>query len=408
MERFKKIELVFVEMEFRESRLKVGRLALNQNKIWFEYHPEFKLEISPFMLPVSPGVKPCKSQPFDGLFGVFNDSLPDGWGKLLLDRSIMEKGIPHQSLSPLDRLAFVGANGMGALTYKPDYGEESQDQSVLNLSHLADEIEQIIEGESGEVLHELYEMGGSSAGARPKVVVAYDSQNNQIQKNAGLLPKGFEHWLIKFQSRSDIPDMSKIEYAYSVMAKAAGIEMSETKLFQGVKSQSWFGTKRFDREGDKRVHMHTISGLLHASHRIPSLDYAVLMNCALELENNIKEAEKLFRLACFNVFAHNRDDHGKNFSFLMNEKGQWKFSPAYDLTFSYGPGGQHCTTILKEGANPSRQNLINLAKMFSLNKGKQIIEEVRDAISQWSVIAGEIEISRQTTKLIQKEMNKIE
>jgi serine/threonine-protein kinase HipA len=401
-------EIIHIALDFGSTEVKVGRMAQSRNQIWFEYDPTFResgMEISPLQIPLAAGVTHANYRPFEGLYGVFNDSLPDGWGRLLLDRALTNKGIAPQSLGALDRLAYVGRRGMGALVYYPEINLHQADEASLDLNTLADEMQQVLGGETNELLDHLYQLGGSSAGARPKIVAGYHPQENKLLHGQQALPEGFEHWLIKFPSSSDMQDIAMIEFAYAKMAAAAGIEMAETKLFQGSKGRMYFGTRRFDRMGTQRLHMHTISGLLQADHRIPNLDYAVIMNCTLRLNNDMREVEKLFRLAAFNVFAHNQDDHGKNFSFLMDSKGEWRFAPAYDLTFSYGPGGQHCTTVMQEGAAPKREHLLNLGELFSIKARAKIIDEVRDAVSRWPEFAKDAHVSKASTAIIQKVIN---
>lgn len=403
-------EILNVGLSFVDEVIEVGKLAFQRNKIYFEYKDSFLsagLQISPLKLPLQPGVVTCDFQPFDGLYGVFNDSLPDGWGRLLLDRALRSHGIAHQRLTPLDRLAYVGKTGMGALVYYPESGPQAVKDEILNLDELADEMAKVLEGEESEVLELLYQMGGSSAGARPKIVAGYHPEQKRLIHGVQDLPEGYEYWLIKFASAQDQADIGRIEYAYSLMAKAAGLEMTDTKLFSGERGQLYFGTRRFDRSNQGRLHMHTASGLLQSSHRIPNLDYAVLMNLALELESSMTEVKKLFRIAAFNVFAHNRDDHGKNFSWLMDASGTWRTSPAYDLTYSFGPGGEHSTTILREGARPGAEQLEKLGEMFSITDRKEIIEEVRDAVSQWESFAEQSEVPKTSRKLIQKAIDSI-
>jgi serine/threonine-protein kinase HipA len=404
---FKPNGIIHVALDLATDVIKVGRMAQKQNQIWFEFDPEFidkGLDISPFHLHLASGLVAAKYQPFDGLFGVFNDSLPDGWGKLLLDRALTAKGIAFQSLTPLDRLAYVGRRGMGALVYYPEIETDGKFEGTLDLNQLSDEVVSVLEGDAINTLDRLYTLGGSSAGARPKIVAAYNPTESTIMHGSDTLPPGFQHWLIKFPSSSDLHDIAMIEFAYSLMAKNAGLEMTETKLFQGSKGRMYFGTQRFDRDKNNRLHMHTAAGLLHADHRIPNLDYAVLMNALLKLNNDVREVEKLFRLAVFNVLAHNRDDHSKNFSFLMDPKGKWRLAPAYDLTFSYGPARQHATTILREGLNPTKEHLLKLGEMFGIKDRKSIIEEVRESVSRWVQFADESGVTKSSTTMVQKNL----
>jgi len=335
------------------EQIPVGKLALKDRRIWFQYDAGFlgkRLELSPFKLPLKPDVVPCEDRVFEGMFGLFNDSLPDGWGRLLLDRHMRALGIAPETMTVLDRLAYVGKRGMGALLYEPDYAAEGHTENALDLNRLAQDALVVLDGSTNEVIDELLSLNGSSAGARPKIMTGVSKDKKRITHGVGDLADGYEHWLIKFSSRNDMPDCGAVEYAYSLMAKKAGIDIPETFLFPAAEGAGYFGVRRFDRRGNTRVHVHTVSGLLHADHRMPSLDYEAILKTALALTKSVPEAEALFRLAAFNVFAYNRDDHAKNFSFLMDTTGAWQAAPAYDLTFSSGPGGEHSTTVLASAA----------------------------------------------------------
>ena len=404
------IDVLKVSIHLDNEMCSVGRLAMYRGQIFFEYDAEFlnrRIEISPYKLPLQSGAISSEDHVFEGLFGVFNDSLPDGWGRLLLDRAVQAKGIPHQKLTPLDRLAHVGHHAMGALEYSPDYSELSESDELLNLSALEQEVNKVIEGEPTAILHELLELGGSSAGARPKILVGLNPNTGNLIHGVMDLPQSYEHWMVKFPSSLDQKDIANIEYAYSLMAKEAGIEMPETKLFEGEKGKSYFGVKRFDRIGNQRLHMHTAAGLFHADHRIPSLDYENLLRGTMALTKDMSEVEKVYRLAVFNVFAHNRDDHSKNFSFLMDGKGVWSFAPAYDLTFSYGPGREHSSMVMGEGRSPGTKELIKLGEKFQLKKSKMIIEEVREAVARWGEFATGAEVSNQSLEIIDKTLSTI-
>ena len=218
----------------------------------------------------------------------------------------------------------------------------------------------ILKGSSYELLDMLLAFGGSSAGARPKIMAQIDKNSNIIH-GSQKLQEDFEHYIIKFPNSTDGANIGKIEYIYSLIAKKANIEIPDTKLLQ-TKKGSYFAIKRFDRIKDNRLHIHSVAGLTHSDFRIPSLDYDDLLTLCFHLTKDINEVKKLFRLAVFNLFTHNRDDHAKNFSFMLDEKNSWKLTPAYDLTFSYGVGTEHSTTYLNEGKNPNINHLEKLAK----------------------------------------------
>ena len=209
--------------------------------------------------------------------------------------------------------------------------------------------------------------------------------------------------MVKFASSNDTKDIGKIEYIYSLMAKEAGIEIPQTKLLKG-NDGSYFAIKRFDRIDDKRVHIHSVAGLTHSDFRFPILDYDDLLGLTLHLTKDINEMNKMYRLACFNLFSNNRDDHAKNFSFLLDINNNWKLTPAYDLTFSYGPGGEHSTTYLGEGKNPNEQHLIKLANKHNITNAQDIIYEVKSAINNFTFYANKYSLSSQSTKLILREL----
>jgi len=313
----------------------VGRLAIAPDRrCVFEYDAEWietGFSISPFYLPLQSGAFTARSDPFGGLFGVFSDSLPDGWGNLLLDRLLIREGIRPGTLTPLDRLSIVGSSGMGALTYHPE-NQLSSGEDNADLNYLAGEVEKILNEENSGDLELLFRKNGSSGGARPKVLITVDGQ----------------HWLVKFRSSYDPKDIGTIEYKYSLAAKKCSIDMPETKLFEG----KYFGVRRFDREGDIRYHVHTAGGLLYANHR----------------------------LMVFNVLSGNKDDHAKNFSFLF-KNGIWHLSPAYDLVPNDGFNGNHCTTINGKG-NPEREDMLEAAENagFPKKKAQLIYDEIYSGI----------------------------
>lgn len=396
---------VLVSLNIEGKRMDVGELIQSEGKVFFKYYASFiksGIEISPFKLPLTNQPQSVDTMIFDGLFGVFNDSLPDGWGRLLLDRWLISNSIDINQITSLDRLSYVGTNGLGALEYKPAINSVIDEEKVLELDAIAMESERILKGRSSEIITELVNLGGSSGGARPKVNVGYNASNGEVYFGQGQKPKGFEEWIVKFPSSYDSPAIALIEFVYYKMALAAGLNMSESRLFQGDSGQYYFGTKRFDRMEGKKLHMHSASGLMHDNFRLSSLDYGHLMDAAFRLENSVDAYEKVFRLAAFNVYSNNRDDHSKNFSFLMDQKGNWQFSPVYDLTFSISSHGFHSTTVAGEGKKPGKKHLMELAQAFSLSNAEMIIEEVKDAVNTWGYLAKKVGLDPETMKSIQK------
>ena len=349
---------------------KVGVLAnTNQRVTAFEYDSHWIADgysISPFSLPLEKKVFVSKMEPFDGLFGVFADSLPDGWGRLLADRILLSQKINPNDVSPLQRLAIVGDSGMGALSYKPEQKLTGEIQEE-DLDKLAYACKKILEQDYSEDLDTLFALGGSSGGARPKILTEYQG----------------EPWLIKFPSTYDRDNIGYEEFCYAECAKECGIQVEETKLFASKKCSGYFGVRRFDRkQGDskKKIHMITVSGLLETSHRIPNLDYHTLMKLTWIMTKDYSEVEQMYRRMCFNVFAHNRDDHSKNFSFLYDEEnGRWKLAPAYDMTYSSSIGGEHATCVDGNGRNPGIREVVNVGETAKIPKAKaeEIAREIQ-------------------------------
>ena len=344
---------------------------------------------------------------FDGLPGVFNDSLPDGWGRLLLDRAMRREGVHPDELGPLDRLAHVGTRGVGALTYEPDHRASPEEAGALDLDDLAAMTQAVLNGAADEVLQTLIELNGSSAGARPKAMIALD-QTRETIRHGGETEAGFEPWLVKFPNTQDGEGTGAVEYVYSVMAKEAGVAMPETHLFPAKAGPGYFATKRFDRVGGDRLHTHTACGLLHSDFRTPSLDYEDLLTLTEYLTHDAREVEKMFRLAVFNILAHNRDDHSKNFTFLMNSAGEWTLSPAYDLTFSFGPGGEQSMTVMGEGRAPSAEHLAKLgeAGKISSKTAQDIIAQTKDALGKWRTLADAYGVRQENVDLIEQRLGR--
>lgn len=390
----------------------LGRLALRDRQIFFEYDPGFLtkgLDVSPFRLPLKASLQTFDNRLFEGLPGLFNDSLPDGWGRLLFDRSMRAKGLLPEEFNPLDRLAHIGQTGMGALTYKPDFSE-TPSREQIDLDWLAAQSTEVLEGEAEDVLAELLALNGSSAGARPKALIGFDRKEDRIVHGAGEFGENYEPWLVKFANSQDGLDAGAIEIVYAEMARRAGIEIPETHLFPAGKGAGYFATKRFDRDGSKRLHMHTACGLLHTDFRTPSLDYQDLIELTTLLTRDVRETEKMFRLAVFNVLAHNRDDHAKNFSFLMNEHGEWQLSPAYDLTFSSGPSGEQSTMVMGEGKAPMLSHLRNLGEFAGLRGERinEIVEQTQEALSNWLRLAREFGVKASNIRLIGERIGNVD
>lgn len=384
----------------------VGRLALRDRRIYFQYDAAFArapLPVSPFHLPAGEQLFGPFATPFDGLPGVFNDSLPDGWGRLLMDRRARRLGV---SLTPLDRLAVVGGSGIGALAYAP-MTELGVSQGPLDLDALAADTAAVLDGAADDVIDRLIVLGGSPQGARPKAMIAWSKRDGRVVHGVDDPGPGFRRFLVKFRARSDPADIGPIEFAYSRMARAAGLRVPDSRLFRGRSGAAYFGSERFDRTGGARRHVHTLSGLLHADHRTPGLDYVTVLAAAQRLTRDHQELLALFRHMVFNVVAHNRDDHAKQFSLCMDRTGTWTVAPAYDLTFSDGINGEHTTTVDGEGAAPGDADLLRVADKFGIRKSAaaEAIDAVRAAVRRWPAFADDAGVAKASRGSIDRILN---
>lgn len=349
----------------------VGQLLIGKDGLCrFEYSSDWLkngFSISPFELPLQNRVFTASPGPFEGNFGVFDDSLPDGWGLLILDRLLKKQGINPHSLNILDRLSIVGANGRGALEYYPVH-TLANEETLSDLDRLAKEAKSLL-NDNGytEGVGEFQYRGGSPGGARPKIFTRFDNRE----------------WLVKFPARQDPDNIGKTEFEYSILAKSCGIDMPETRLF----NDKYFGVERFDRQPDGgKIHTVSMAGLLRADYRIPSIDYLHIFKVAAALTRDMKELWKIFRLMAFNFLIGNKDDHAKNFAFLFKE-GRWRFSPAFDLLPSQGFNGFHTTTI-NDSVSPGPEDLIEVAAKSGLDESeaRELLKSLSSTIAARSPV----------------------
>ena len=392
---------VLLQYTPRERRL-VGQLAETQGRVFFEYDPGFlrdPLWLSPFKLPPAPGLHEHKDRAFGPLFGLFDDSLPDGWGLLLMDRAFRRAGRDPHGVGILERLAYLGVETMGALVYEPSLPREDELNESFDLGRLAREAAQVLDGDVRTALPLLQRAGGSPGGARPKVLVGV--QDDRLISGHTELPQGFSPWIIKFPTRQDGLDAGPIEFAYARMAAAAGLVMPETRLFEAGRNR-FFGARRFDRQHGRRVHTHTLGNLIHSNFRVPSCDYADFLKVVRILTKNHQDVRQAFRRMVFNVLAHNRDDHVKNVSFCLDESGGWRLAPAYDLTFAPGPGGEHSMTVHGYGKAPGRRELLAVGRGEGLKDRDMagMYDEVRAAVEQWPVLADEAGVGEERVQML--------
>ncbi|MCQ2104483.1 MAG: type II toxin-antitoxin system HipA family toxin [Fibrobacter sp.] len=343
----------------------VGYLADLSGEIGFQYDEGWLKDgfaLSPFSLPLTNKVFVNHKKTFNGLYGVFADSLPDGWGELLFRRMLARQGFNADRVSPLTRLALVNDYGMGGLQYEPSFSEMSTPER-FDLDMLAAEADKIWNDEMENVnLDEVYRLGGSSGGARPKAHIKV----------------GEDCWIVKFPCSYDSRNAGKKEFEANKLARDAGINVNEFKLFPSKKYGGFFGAKRFDRDGTNRVHMVSLSSMLETSHRIPNLDYCHLFQVVQKICIDQSDMYEVFRRMAFNVFYGNKDDHGKNFAFLYDESARsYKLSPAYDITKTVDKA-EHEMTVNGNG-NPSEDDMLAVADCCGLQKAActKILESVK-------------------------------
>lgn len=342
----------------------VGSLFEKDKKYGFKYDSNWLINgfsISPFSLPLEDKIFIPKNLNFNGLFGVFSDSLPDSFGRLLLEKFLIQhkKG----DITEFDRLKYIDKNGMGALEYVPYY-DINFECDMPDLDLYQKQANLLLDNELDDV-DNLFNYGGSSGGARPKALIKISNQ----------------FWIVKFQSRFDIKNCGKIEYEYSLACKKCKIDMPETKLIQ----DQYFAVKRFDRLGNKKIHMISAAALLEADFKSPCADYLDLFKLTkIITRDNAYDIEQLYRRMCFNVLAHNLDDHLKNFSFIYNEdEKKYRLSPAYDMTYSSTYFKEHTTSVNKKGKDITDDDIVYVAVKSGLSKNKavQILNEIKTIVN---------------------------
>lgn len=367
----------------------VGQIAWDsaRRSAAVEWDPSFvaaPLPISPYHVKTLAGLyRTGNTAAFEGLPGVFGDSLPDGWGRLLIDRELERRGSGRTAITPVDRLAIIGTHGMGALIYRPE--ERVVGPNSVDLEWFADLATSMAEDASVEDLRKARAAAGGSAGTRPKLVALLDVETGRVRDHRRTPERGERQVLIKHRATTDSPTAIEEEEAYARMARAAGIAMPWTMVLRSGRGDAFFAVERFDRRGAARVHMHTAAGMLDVDFRQPSTDYENLHKLVRWTTRHAGDQDEMFRRMAFNVLAHNRDDHLKNHAFLMDAGGGWRLSPAYDVSFSDGPGGVHHLAIAGEGRRPGRKHVEAVGQALGMKPAAiaALIDPVRAAIADW-------------------------
>lgn len=370
------------------------------------------MALSPLMLPLDTGVWSSRSMPslpaeYQGLPGLLNDALPDGWGLYLMDKALARLKVRPGHISPAMRLAYLANRSWGALTFRPALEDDHDDE--LSLSQLGLDVEAAVEGHIDDVSDEVLRAGSSPQGARPKVMVDLSDDHRRAAVTTGAPKQGYAPWLIKFAGRDEPLDAPIVELAYMQSARAAGLDVMESVLLD-IHGKPAFATRRFDRAGDARVLTHSLGGLIHFSHRAIGLDYAHIAEVMTALSVPEISYRQAFRRAVFNAAMSVRDDHAKNFAFVLDASSQWDISPAFDLTYMDGPGGHHTLTFA-EGTtrDPTREDLLRLAGHYRVDPvdAGLMIDEVVDVATQASALARGLGASVATVAPMQRRLQEI-
>ena len=390
----------------------------------FQYDKAFLktgLELSPILMPLQQSERffdfpeNRENSTFKGLPGLLADILPDKYGNALINTWLARQGRPTNSLNPVETLCFIGERGMGALEFEPVQPKPKNTSTKIELSNLIEIAEEILSGrkdfttnlteDEEKALFEILKIGSSAGGARAKALIAFNEKTGEVRSGQASAPKGFEHWLIKFDGVSDSQfgvstGYGRVEMAYYKMAIAAGIDMMECRLYE-ENGRAHFMTKRFDREhGRGKIHVQTFCAMRHYDFNEVNLySYEELFETMRMLGLSYPEAQELFRRMVFNVMSRNCDDHTKNFAFIMNKSSKWILSPAYDVCHAYRPGSnwvsQHALSINGKRKSFKKEDLLEVGKRMNIKNREEILSDVATACVNWNQYADEVKVEQE-------------
>lgn len=408
----------------------VGAVALDPSLGYyaFEYSPKFArggIEPAPLTMPLSqrePFVfSSLPEATFKRLPAMLADALPDDFGNALIDAWMAERGVNKDAVTPLDRLAYMGKRGLGALEFKPARGSSKESSIAIKLSELVESARLAVRGEFADDPHaeaalaQIIRVGTSAGGARAKAVVALNPITNVVRAGQFDQPQGFEHWLLKFDGLGRdtelgaSQDYGRIEFAYFLMARQAGIAMSECRLLE-ENGRAHFMTRRFDRDGNSKHHLQTLCAMAHLDYKQRAThSYDQLFQTIQQLNLGYEALEEAFRRMALNVMAANCDDHTKNFSFILRQGEPWSLAPAYDITFAFNPRGewtyQHLMSVNSKFQGITRADLLAVAGRYGLGSAPRVLREVHDAVASWPEFAAQAQISPTQIKHIASSHN---
>jgi serine/threonine-protein kinase HipA len=422
----------------------VGAVAWDEEKglASFEYEPKFKakhIDLAPIKMPVLssqqifsfPELRLSKNSEYDtfkGMPGLLADVLPDKYGSQLMNIWLAQNGRPADSMNPIEQLCFIGTRGMGALEFEPTQLKSTKKTFHVEINSLVDiaqrmlnqkeRFETNVNEDDQQAVMEIFKIGTSAGGARPKAIIAYNKATGQVRSGQTNAPKGFEHWLIKLDGVSDAQfgeskGYGRIEMAYHNMAKDCGIEMMESELLE-ENGRAHFMTKRFDREkGSIKHHVQTFCAMQHYDfNEVRSYSYEQLFQTMRLLRLPYPDAEQMFRRMVFNVIARNCDDHTKNFAFRLKEGGNWELAPAYDICHAYRPDSmwvsQHALSVNGKRQGIEKDDLLNFAKAMNIKKSANIISEVNTKVQHWFHYAEEVNVNTKLRDSIKETLLNLE
>lgn len=397
-------------IEVRVWGRKVGAVALDPaiGYYAFEYEPRFLasgIELAPVAMPLAGGREPfifpsLPERTFHRLPALLADALPDDFGNALIDAWMATEGVDKAQITPLDRLAYMGRRGMGALEFKPARGPKaSRKETAIELGQLVESARLAVRGELSSdamaqaALAQIISVGTSAGGARAKAVVAWNPATEEIRAGQFDVDPGFEHWILKFDGMGtdrelgSSQDYGRIEFAYYLMATSAGITMSSSRLLE-ENGRAHFMTRRFDRDGNTRHHIQTLCAMAHLDYRQRAThDVSQIFLTLDRLRVEYPAREEAFRRVAFNVMGANHDDHTKNVSFLLREGGPWELAPAYDVNYAYNPDGewtyQHLMSVNGKFSGITRDDLLSVADRFGIGRARAILKDVHQAVAAW-------------------------
>jgi serine/threonine-protein kinase HipA len=415
---------------------RVGAVSWNNDTgiASFEYEPSFldtELEIAPIKLPISGAKKRIYAFPelknsttFKGLPGFLADVLPDKYGTDLINAWLARNGRGSNSMNPVELLCYIGKRGMGALEFDPIAPKGTNTATKIELDSLINIAQDILNGRKDfsttltkneeRALNDILKIGSSTGGARAKAIIAYNSTTGEIRSGQTDAPKGFTHWLLKFDGVTEkilgsSDGYGRVEMAYHLMAKDARIKMTECRLLE-ENGRAHFMTRRFDRENSKgKLHVQSFCALGHYDFKeVNSYSYEQLFELMRSMYLPYSDSEQLFRRMVFNVMSRNCDDHTKNFSFIMDREGTWKLAPAFDICYSYNESSywvsQHALSVNSKRKDITREDLLSVAKQMNIKKAKNIISEIKAVISDWRKYANQTKVEDELIIAIEKNL----